>query len=257
PNLLKKPAEMDTLQARLAHLGRLLVRARQPLCPINGLLILVPIGGSDTDQDAQQTAEVCARDLATLRGVLKLQCPLLVLCCDMEALPGFRDFIQRVPAKDRLGRLGQRFPLASPDLVGEPLQEQIDKSIHYLCNSYLRDWVFRLFRMEDAGGQASVPTNTGLYLFLDEMCGRKKNLSRILTQGIAKDAPVPLLYAGCYLAGSGADKDKEQAFVAGVFKRLIENQSFVSWTPQALEEDKQNHSRADLGCGCLALVILG
>ncbi len=60
PNLLKRPAEMEVLDARLAHLGRLLVRERQPLCPINGLLILVPICASDTDQDAQQTAELCA-----------------------------------------------------------------------------------------------------------------------------------------------------------------------------------------------------
>jgi len=38
-----------------------------------------------------------------------------------------------------------------------------------------------------ADGDDDVAINTGLYLFLDEMRGRKKNLSRILTQGIAKD----------------------------------------------------------------------
>src|SRR5205085_749881 len=37
PDLLKNSAEVERLRARLAHLGRLIVRDRQPFCPINGL----------------------------------------------------------------------------------------------------------------------------------------------------------------------------------------------------------------------------
>lgn len=256
PDLLKNPPEVARLRARLAHLGRLIVRDRQPYCPINGLLVLVPIGGTDTEADAQLTANVCAGDLATVRRVLQMQCPILVVACDVEEVPGFPSFIERVPAKDRLGRLGQRFPLASPELAGEALHDQIDKSIHYLCNSYLRDWVFRLFRVDAAGGQDPIPTNTGLYLFLDEMRNRKKNLARVLTQGVAKDGPVPLLYAGCYLAATGGDRDRDQAFVAGVFKRLVENQSYVSWTEQALAEDRKCQARANLGYSLLGGLVL-
>jgi hypothetical protein len=256
PDLLKNTAEMNLYKDRLAHLGRLIVRDREPLCPINGLLVLLPIGGTDTETDAQQTAEICARDLATVRRVLRLQCPILVLACDLEALPGFCDCIERVSPKERLGRLGQRFPLASPDLAGEALQEHIDKSIHYLCNSYLRDWVHRLFRIDDAPGIDPTLTNMGVYFFLDAMRERKKNLSRVLTHGIAKEAPVPLLYAGCYLAATGADKARDQAFVAGVFKRLLENQSFVAWTEEALSVDRKAHSQASCGCSLLGLVLV-
>jgi hypothetical protein len=255
PDLLKNPSEVQHYTARLTHLSRLLVRDRQPYCPINGLLVLVPIGGTDTETDAQQTAEVCTRDLATVRRVLCMQCPILVLACDLEALPGFRDFIDHVSARERLGRLGQRFPLASPDLAGEALQEQIDRSIHYLSNNYLRDWVYRLFKAEDSG-KDPIQSNVGLYFFLDEMRSRKKNLSRALTQGIARDAPTPLLYAGCYLAGTGVDKNHEQAFVAGVFKRLLENQSIVAWTDQALAEDRKCHSRANVGYAFLGGLLL-
>jgi len=256
PNLLKNPAEMELLRARLVHLGRLIVRDRQPFCPINGLLVLIPVGGTDTEIDAQQTADVCARDLATVRKVLQMNCPILVLCCDVEALPGFRDFIKNLSTKERLGRLGQRFPLSSPDLTGEALLEQMDKSIHHLCNNYLRDWVYRSFQVNPADEQSAITGNVGLYLFLDEMRGRKKNLSRIMTLGVAKDGPVPLLYAGCYLAGTGADKEREQAFVAGLFKRLLDNQSFVSWTDEALENDKKAQGQASMGCGCLGFLIL-
>lgn len=256
PNLLKNTVQVETLLARLAHLGRLIVRERQPFCPINGILVLLPLGGTDTDLDAQQTADLCDRDLATLRKVLQLRCPILTLVCDLEALSGFSDFVQRVTPKDRLGRLGQRFPLAPPDLAGEPLVEHIDQSIHHLCDSYLRDWVYRLFTIADGEDNQAADTNTGIYLFLDEMRGRKSKLSRILTNGIARDAPVPLLYAGCYLAGTGADRDREQAFVAGVFKRLLENQNVVSWTDEALAHDRRSQRRASLGYAALAALGL-
>jgi hypothetical protein len=258
PDITRNGAEVQLARDRLAHLGRLLVRDREPFCAINGLLILAPVGGTDSEQDAQQTAEVVARDLATLRRTIKMKCPMVVLACDLEALPGFTDFIQRVSPKDRLGRLGQRFPLASPDLAGDTLEEKIDDSIHHLCNSYLRDWVYRLFKLDNDAGQRSTASNTGLYLFLDAMRARRKNLSRIVTHGLAKEGPTPLLYTGCYLAATGADKDREQAFVAGVFKRLIENQNYVSWTDEALTEDRKAHARAAVGytlLGGLALIL--
>lgn len=254
PDLLKNPAEVEMYRARLAHLGRLVVRDRQPFCPINGIMILVPAGATDSEHDAQQTAELCARDLTGLRRVLKLRCPIFVLTCDFEAIPGFANFIQRVSTKERLGRLGQRFPLAPPDLAGEPLQAKMEQSIHHLCNNYLRDWVYRLFRVD--GDDAAIAANTGLYLLLDEMRGRKKNLSRILTQGIARDIPTPLLYGGCYLAGTGPAKDREQAFVAGFLKRLSENQGVVSWTDEAIAEDRRCHRRANLGYTFLAGLVL-
>src|SRR5262245_50195918 len=259
PDLLKNAAEVETLQARLSHLGRLIVRDRQPFCAINGVLVLAPIGGTDTSYDAQQTAEICARDLATVRQMLKMQCPIFVLACDLEALPGFSEFIQRVPAKERAGRLGQRFPLAPLDTGGDKVMEQVDESIHHLCNNYIRDWVYRSFQADGLEDNKATAINTGLYLFLDEMRARKKNLGRILTHGIAKEGPAPLLYGGCYLAATGADKDRSQAFVAGVFKRLLENQSYVTWTDEALNEDRRYHRRANVGyvlLGGLALAIV-
>ncbi len=256
PDITRMPAEVELWQARLAHLCRLMVRDREPFCAINGILILAPIGGTDTEHDAQQTADATARDLATLRRGLRMQCPVLVLACDLEALPGFADFIRRVSAKDRLGRLGQRFPLASPDLAGERLEAKIDNSIHHLCNSYLRDWVYRSFMADEKGftdaEKQTTTTNIGLYLFLDEMRARRKHLSRIVTHGLAKEGPTPLLYAGCYLAATGADAAREQAFVPGVFKRLLENQNLVSWTNEALAEDRRCHGRAQWGYTLLA-----
>src|SRR5262249_36520377 len=42
PILLQNANETERLTARLRHLCRLIVRARQPHCPLNGALILLP-----------------------------------------------------------------------------------------------------------------------------------------------------------------------------------------------------------------------
>src|SRR5262249_49991690 len=64
-------------------------------------------------------------------------------------------------------------------------------------------------------------------------------LSRILALGVARgkeDGEAPL-FGGCYIGGTGAEKDRDQGFVAGVFRRLTEEEDKVSWTTLALEEE--------------------
>jgi hypothetical protein len=254
PELLKNAVEAETHTARLEHLCRLIVRDRRPYCPVNGMLVLVPFGSTDSDADAQQTGEIIQRDLATAQGVLKVHCPLFALICDLETLPGFREFICRLPAKDRERRLGQRFPLA-PDINGEPLLDLVDNSVQWLCGSLLRDWVFKLFRVETPGkddlGKAVIG-NTNLYLLLDELRERQRRLSRVIKVALARQANGPMLFGGCYLAGTGHDPDREQALVAGLFRRLIENQDYVSWTERALADDASAERVAKVGYGVLA-----
>jgi hypothetical protein len=253
PDLLKNTPEVDLHTARLEHVCRLIVRDRRPYCPVNGLLLLVPFGSSDTDHDAQQTGEIIQRDLATVQRVLKVHCPLFALVCDLETLPGFREFIRCLPAADRKRRLGQRFPLA-PDLNPDALLELVGSSVQWLCGNLLRDWVFKLFAVESRRDDqsATVTGNTNLYLLLDELRERQRHLSRVLMVGLAKQAHGPLLFGGCYLAGTGHNPDLEQALVAGLFGRLLENQDYVCWTEQAITEDGNAQRVARVGYGVLA-----
>ena len=68
-------------------------------------------------------------------------------------------------------------------------------------------------------------------------------------------------FGGCYLGGTGRDAQREQAFVPGVFKRLSEEENFVSWTLQAREEEEDvrrwiSTAQTVLGLLSLALVVL-
>jgi hypothetical protein len=92
---------------------------------------------------------------------------------------------------------------------------------------------------------------------MSQMAERQKPLSRLLTQaalgpGAGEDRP-PLL-AGCYLAATGRKAATEQAFVRGVFDRLLKQQSAVAWERQAKEDDQRYQRWARQGEIALGVV---
>jgi hypothetical protein len=254
-DLLKDPSQVEYLTARLAYFCRLLLRDRDPLCPINGILLALPFGATDTEEDALRASGVCQRDLATVRRVLQLNCPLFVLVCDLETVPGFRELVQRYTPDQRQQRLGQRFPLATA-LAGKPLHEQVDHSLHALGTTLFAEWVYSAFHLEKRDGTtpaAATAVNSRLFDLLAEVHDRRHHLGRVVNNALsAVEDDEPLLYGGCYVAATGADKDKDQAFVGGVVHLLLRNQDKVSWTQEALRRDARDKHWASVG-----YVVLG
>ena len=97
-DLLADAAAVARGKARLAHLCRLIVRDRTPYCGANGILLVVPLAGTDTPAEAQLTAQAVQEDLAVARRELKLDCPLVALLADLEQVPGCVELLQRLPA---------------------------------------------------------------------------------------------------------------------------------------------------------------
>jgi len=239
--LLKNTEEVEKQTDRLAHLCRLMVKQRQPYCPINGLLLVLPLGATDTLEDASETGAVCQHDLGTIRGVLQLHCPLYVLLADMEQVPGFSELLEQFPdARQRRYVLGQPYPLL-PDLDREELPRSVGKGVQWLFETLFPTNVYKLLRAEraDEGRGAVLQANARLYQLLVQMRQRHRAFHHILTRSLATSSAGPLLFGGCFLAATGADAEKEQAFVHGVFRSLIENQNYVSWSKDALEEEAE------------------
>jgi hypothetical protein len=257
PNFLADSREVERIKGRLKYLCRLISRDRQPYCPINGLLLLLPLGCSDTKAEATQTEQACQLDLGTIRSSFKMDCPVFAMVCDMEVLPGFVEFMRRQDAKKLLGRVGQRFCLAS-NMTGNQLQDQGREAIRWMCTSYLQQSVYPKFKTESADGadrDTVVAGNTSLFLFLDEMRDRTERLAGILAPFIASEAGNGWMFGGCYMAATGAQG--QQGFVHGVVKRLAENQDCVTWTPQAQTDDANAHAQARFGCFLILLAWLG
>ncbi len=277
PDFMADPVEVRRRNSRLAHLCHLIVRDREPFAPINAVMMLVPLGGTDTDRDAQQTAEAAQRDLETIRNVFQLECPLLTVMADMETLPGFGNFMEGQTPEDKKRRFGQRFPLAS-NLRREQTVEQIRDSIAFLSNDYVQQSIAKYFQFEKAEkpaaeragadkpaarrSQAAAPPvessetaetglgtffegNAALVLLMDEMRMRAEPLERIIQQAVAGDGYL-WRYAGCYLAATG-DRG-QQAFVPQLFERLFkELRNCVNWTNEIWEYDQRCHTHRKIG----------
>jgi hypothetical protein len=251
--LLKNTAEVERLSARLKHLCRLIVRDRRPYCPVNGIMVIVPAATTDSDEDANQTSTLVYKDLSGAREVLQVYCPVLALIGDVEAVPGFSEFMQRFPETQRQRRVGQRFPYL-PDLEPSAVETKVEEVGHWICHSLVPSWVYKLFRVERPGTDSmenAVHGNVQLYQFLSQMRARQKRLSRILARGVIGDHQGPPMFGGCYLAGTGRNP-RDQAFVEGVFQRLLQDQSFVAWTRDATAKETSYYRWTRIGYVSLA-----
>ncbi|HEY7425936.1 MAG TPA: type VI secretion protein IcmF/TssM N-terminal domain-containing protein [Gemmataceae bacterium] len=262
---LKDPELIAYEAARLQFLCRLLVRDRRPFCAVNGVLLLVPFAGTDSEQDATYTAEALQRDLAVTASALQVDCPHYALVCDLETASGFSEFLQRFAPKERLRRLGQSCPL-SPDLQGSSLRaapkdatmKLLDSLAKWVCQSVVPIWVYRKFQMEKADTPdrtALNRTNGRLFLLADELQERSGRLATVLVRGLTGRTG-PLLFGGCYLAATGSNAEREQAFVRGLLDRLSEGQSCVYWTQQTLDEEASYARWVRFGWTFLAMVVL-
>src|SRR5262249_13305041 len=183
---------------------------------------------------ALDTGDLCQRELGIARQSLRINCPLFVMLCDMETAPGFAEFVSRFSDAERQQRMGQRCPLvpalrrqasrtAQPfSAADESVATMFESLARWICQYLVPGWTYKKFRVESPGKadvSAVTQTNARLFLLLDDLRERQSRLSTVLSHGLAiPEGGVPWLFGGCYLAATGGDVAREQAFVAGVFR---------------------------------------
>ncbi len=256
----RRQVDIEPLKERLAYLCQLIMRDRGGYCPINGVLLLVPITAADQKNSPASYATVCRTDLAIAFGRFQMRCPILVLVTDLDKLPGFVEMRERLSNEEAVRRMGQRFPLV-PDLPPSDVEAQIRSGVAYLGQTLLPVLIHTKFRTEMPGGedtQDAVQGNSAIFRFLAAFCEREERLGQIIAGCFSAPPGEPLLYGGCYLAGTGTDASTQQAFANGVFKRLIKDQDLVTWTGDAIDEDQRYAKLAKVMTIVLAsLIALG
>ena len=248
--------ESTRLLSRLEHVCGLVRHARHPICPINGVLTLLPYEIlQDQQQDVEELRSALAADLAVAQRELQLRCPVTAVVTGMEKERGFRELIRRVgPQRAGGGRFGQRFDLRTQATVNE-----LKKFVAHVCGTF-ETWVYAMFAEENS---LSRPGNNLLYAML---CRVRRNVRIRLGTVLAgfslqseSDDETSIIFSGCYFAATGL-KGERQAFVRGVFDKLQEEQNEIEWTPAALAEDRRNEWLTKIAwfvSVCLALGISG
>ena len=238
---------------QLRYLGNLLRRARAPVCPMNGVLSLIPvesIHSTAAEMDEQQQA--IRADLATLQFATQLRAPITALIVGLERERGFRELVRRV-GKERAAsqRFGRKF-----DVRAYPTKEELASLSSHVCGAF-EDWAYALFREENA---LTRPGNMRLYELLAKVrCGWKTRLTELLAGGYGCETGQSarrdsLLFSGCYLAATGDTADR-QAFAKGVIDKLKEEQELVEWSREAVAGNRRQATMANVGM--LATLFLG
>jgi hypothetical protein len=254
------PADAAEQAARLEYVCTLLKRARQPLCPLNGILTLLPFALIQRSPgEAIEVQRAAKEDLATVRRSTKLRCPVTALVAGMESEHGFRELIRRVGTdRAKVQRFGKGFNIWTP-----PAGEQIEAVARHACGAF-EDCIYGLFRETDGFNQTG---NTKLYALLCKIrSDLHSRLTNLLVAAYAHD-PQPAaaverespLFGGCYFAATG-ETDDRQAFVKSVFEKLVEQENELAWTDEAIVENERYRRLARYSLalsGVLAACLIG
>lgn len=244
---------------RLRYLCKLIGRERRPFCPINGILALLPWEALETDDQVKSAALALRTDLTAVRDSCRQCAPALGLVCDLEEARGFSEFRGAFSAENLAARIGQRFPLV-PD---QPVQEcpaLYESGANWLAQRLLPGRVYQSLQLDVRDPRSLVARN--LFHLFRQVHERLPRLGRLLRTGLPLPTggpdglDGPLLFAGCYLAGTGRDAN-QQAFTPGVFERLTENQGVVAWTPGGVDDDARYRRSANIGIAVVAVAALG
>ena len=239
-------AEARTQRDRLAYVCKLLRAARDPVCPVNGMMLVTPF---HTVVDAGlQTETAFKDDLSVVRESLQLRCPTVALVTDMQREPGFLELIRRVGGDlAASARFGRGF-----DHRTVPTVERLEALSQHACGAF-EDWTYKLFAQP---GALDKPSNGQLFATMCKVRGRfRKAFTPALANGFgcdrAEDGPDSLMFSGCYFAATGAEPG-EQGFVGAVFDKLAQLEDDLEWMEGAIRVDRPGAAAWATWCFCWA-----
>lgn len=256
--------DRERCSARLRHLCRLIKRDRLGFCPVNGILVLLPVTAADPKNHPDETAEACRSDITEALGIFRMRCPVLVMVPDLQRIDGFTELVRRLPEGQRGKRMGQRFPLIA-DLADEDFPAKVESSVDWIVNSLFGSMVYSMFGVESSRGSDEVyealQSNQQLFRFYGRIRERRERLAKLVRRCIPNLPGNRVMFGGCYFAATGDEPGSEQAFASGVLDRLIKDQDNVTWTEEAIREDvtllrTARTVKLILG-GVIALLIVG
>lgn len=240
---------------RLQYLATLICRTRQPVCPANGILALLPYELVEMSAAATQLA--LQEDMRVLQQHLRVRVPAIALVTEMDKHEGFLEMIDRLGLdKVRFARFGK-----GCETLGEASKPRLQAVVMHAVASFEKR-IYELFARAEAMRKK---TNGRLFVFMARIRQKfEQNLAVIVAEGFGQDEPgkdptnEPMFFSGCYFAATG-DSPEKQAFVAAVFEKLIENDAgLLEWNSTALKEEQgyQQVTNFVMAIGGLALMAL-
>ena len=246
--------DFDDQVERLEYVCELLATERQPVCPMNGMMMMLSIKAIKDIYYANDMAECIQRDLAAVRDIGQVCSSVTALVFGMENENGFGELVNRIGAeKSKASRFGKGFLVWN-----EPSEENLDALSSHACGAF-EDWVYSLFREE---GGLSKKGNVKLYGLLCRIRSQLQNrLRNILRKGFSLEGNEAntddgfMMFGGCYFAATGTTPDR-QAFVRSTLERMSQSEGDLQWTKDAIEKEQRYRMMTQVGLGFNALMLI-
>lgn len=218
---------------RLRTLCERIRSARQPIAPANGVIALVPAAHSEHKNLGNIIGSALSEDLLTLTLSFGLRMPLTLVGFGVEAIPGFKTLLQRLPADTDSIPMGEPFP------VGRIATENDIQVLTMAACGRLADKTGGL--LLDLKSLSHPQENRRLVnllcqLRLEAAPLLESTLRRSLDYTAHSDAKPTL--AGCYLLPVHIEK-QTTTFSAPILSRALEVQGDLEWTSETLERDRR------------------
>jgi hypothetical protein len=235
---------------RLVYVCKLLVAARRPLCPANGVVWLLPFRSTDGSVLADATAAACRADLDALETALQLDVPMAAVFTDAQELQGFRELVNGLPAGVRTERLfGRSFPLV-PNVPADARHGMILSGLEWVAGRLVPALLYQRFGAAPPSEEAA-----RLWRLLDDLFARREAIARTVSQGLLARPHRPAMLSGVYFAGTGPDAG-DRAFAAGVLAELRLSQNLVAWTEAAAADERDCRRTAVIGYVAIVLAAV-
>jgi IcmF-related N-terminal domain len=213
--------------ARLEFLCRLIAELNPERPILRGVAILVPFDWAQKSNSLRQVSAI-RDDLQVIRRILKVRCPTLSVCCLPDSIPGFSDFVRRLPADHRHRRCG----------FSVPLSQGADAAVFRRGMAWMIRW-FQVWSLNLMVADIREEDSNGRLLSMNvALRSGRDALARLLEAGLTvHQQDEPLFYRGCYFAAGGSSPEN-QAFAAGLLSgakkgRLLADRELTTWSRDA------------------------
>ena len=238
-------AKASKQRKRLNHLCGLARRARQPVSPVNGILINVDV--DVLESFPHEMANQLRNDLSGLASELGVTCACTAMVSGMEKDPGFVDFAQRLIqengaefGKSKFGRSYRSWSPASAEQLEQIATAAVETFDHF---------VHLLFTKRDALSAEHIQGNRDLVVFVCRLYGRiLPGLQTLLGKGCGTPPSVTEVefprFSGCYFVGHDSRHDY---FAEKVFERVDETMGELEWTRTTKRREDGWRTLSNLG----------
>lgn len=257
-NLAIESSAAERLLERLEVICRLIAEDREPLCPVNGIVLLVPIQVLDCDATVDEVGNRIEQDLQAVIRTMEMEVSVQVVMCGLEGCEGADQWLARCPHQRRHRPLGTLLP-DSPANESDAEATLTDKTADWLCHDLFPQLAHGLFRR--GGGDSLADRNhqegnRSLHRFVQGMRARRDRLSRMLHHSVAR-APGRWRLRGCFFAATGRDAATGQGFVSGLMPLIQGMQHEVRWLESRCRRDTVHLAITIAGYFFMALAAIG